>query len=175
MVGMFAHLIVCHVKGSRKYLKLSPVVLLDVRSHGIQTVTGSILRSGNILWNSQVYVLHHLAVSSEQQRHWPDCASAPLLFAYGRNSFPVTWLMILAKIDRCILPTQKTRISLHIHTVISLQWIFCGGQGLTLIGLYKWAATWQNQQNDCAPSEDSEQPRHLLSLVRVFAVRSLGS
>ena len=34
-----------------------------------------------------------------------------------------------------------------------------------------WAATWQNQQNDCAPSEDSDQPGHPLSLIRVFAVR----
>ena len=24
----------------------------------------------------------------------------------------------------------------------------------------KWAATWQNQQSDCAPSEDSDQPGH---------------
>ena len=30
-----------------------------------------------------------------------------------------------------------------------------------------WAATWQNQQSECAPSEDSDQP----SLIRVFAVR----
>ena len=34
-----------------------------------------------------------------------------------------------------------------------------------------WAATWQNQQNDCAPSEDSDQPGHPPSLIRVFAVR----
>ena len=33
-----------------------------------------------------------------------------------------------------------------------------------------WAATWQNQQNECAPSEDSDQPG-LPSLTRVFAVR----
>ena len=32
-----------------------------------------------------------------------------------------------------------------------------------------WAATWQNQQSDCAPSEDSDQPRHPPSLIRVFA------
>ena len=25
-----------------------------------------------------------------------------------------------------------------------------------------WAASWQNQQNDCAPSEDSDQPGHSL-------------
>ena len=34
-----------------------------------------------------------------------------------------------------------------------------------------WVATWQNQQNECAPSEDSDQPGHLPSLIRVFAVR----
>ena len=28
-----------------------------------------------------------------------------------------------------------------------------------------WAASWQNQQNDCAPSEDSDQPGHLPSLI----------
>ena len=32
-------------------------------------------------------------------------------------------------------------------------------------------ATWQNQQNGCAPSEDSDQPGHPPSLIRVFAVR----
>ena len=35
----------------------------------------------------------------------------------------------------------------------------------------RWAATWQNQQSDCAPSEDSDQPGHPPSLIRVFAVR----
>ena len=38
-----------------------------------------------------------------------------------------------------------------------------------------WAATWQNQPNECAPSEDSDEPRHPPSLIRVFAVRSMGS
>ena len=33
-----------------------------------------------------------------------------------------------------------------------------------------WATSWQNQQNDCAPSEDSDQPGQLPSLIRVFAV-----
>ena len=35
-----------------------------------------------------------------------------------------------------------------------------------------WAASWQNQQNDCAPSEDSDQPGHPSSQIRFFAVRS---
>ena len=36
---------------------------------------------------------------------------------------------------------------------------------------YKWAATWQNKQSDCAPSDASDQPGHPPSLIRVFAVR----
>ena len=34
----------------------------------------------------------------------------------------------------------------------------------------KWAATWQNQQCGCAPSEDSDQPGHSTSLIRVFGL-----
>ena len=35
----------------------------------------------------------------------------------------------------------------------------------------RWAATRQNQQSDCAPSEDSDQPGHPPGLIRVLAVR----
>ena len=34
-----------------------------------------------------------------------------------------------------------------------------------------WTATWQTQQNECAPIEDSDQPGHPPSLIRDFAVR----
>ena len=34
-----------------------------------------------------------------------------------------------------------------------------------------WASTWQYQQIVCAPSEDSDQPGHPPSLIRVFATR----
>ena len=40
-------------------------------------------------------------------------------------------------------------------------------------GMTIWAATWQNQQTDCAPSEDSDQPGHLPRLIWVFARRTL--
>ena len=39
----------------------------------------------------------------------------------------------------------------------------CDGKSL-------WAVTWQNQQNVCAHSKDSDQPGHPPSLIRVFAV-----
>ena len=32
-------------------------------------------------------------------------------------------------------------------------------------------ATWQNQQNECVPSKESDQPGHPPSLIRVFDVR----
>ena len=42
---------------------------------------------------------------------------------------------------------------------------------LSIIWSYTiWATSWQNQQNDCAPSEDSDQPGHPPSLIRDFAV-----
>ena len=31
-----------------------------------------------------------------------------------------------------------------------------------------WATTWQNQQSECAPSKDSDQPGHPPSLIRVL-------
>ena len=44
-----------------------------------------------------------------------------------------------------------------------------------VIILYKkWATTWQNQQSDCAPSEDSDQPGHSPSLIRVFPVTNFN-
>ena len=38
-----------------------------------------------------------------------------------------------------------------------------------------WATTWLNQQNECAPSEDSDQPGHPPSLIRVFTVCPMGN
>ena len=50
---------------------------------------------------------------------------------------------------------------------------------LVLCGLcsfkHTWAMTCQSQLNECAPSEDSDQPRHPPSLIRDFAVHSVGS
>ena len=38
-----------------------------------------------------------------------------------------------------------------------------------------WAAAWQPTKQLCAPSEDSDQPGHPHSLIRVFAVCFMGS
>ena len=44
-----------------------------------------------------------------------------------------------------------------------------------MICMIIWAATWQNQQCGCAPSEDSDQPGHPPSLISVFAVCLMGN
>ena len=44
-----------------------------------------------------------------------------------------------------------------------------------LWSICKWAVTQQKQHNECAPSEDSDQPGHPLSLIRVFTLHSMGS
>ena len=63
-----------------------------------------------------------------------------------------------------------------------LIWVFAGRTVILLV--LSWEAhifsttatcTWQNQQNECAPSEDTDQPGHPPSLIRVFAVRPVGS
>ena len=55
-------------------------------------------------------------------------------------------------------------------------WIFYDGiwsyiSANSYFFFYIWATSWQNQQCGCAPSEDSDQPGHMPSLIRVFAVR----
>ena len=58
---------------------------------------------------------------------------------------------------------------------LSLIWVntFCPDQFVPKVRviLHTSATTWQNQQSDCAPSEDSDQPGHPPSLIRAFAVR----
>ena len=34
---------------------------------------------------------------------------------------------------------------------------------------HKWATTWQNQQNECVPSEDSDQPGQSLLCIQWVA------
>ena len=75
-------------------------------------------------------------------------------------------------------------LHLRIMATISQTYVF-EGKDMVQQGFWamlKWAATWQNQENGCAPSEDSDQPGHppsLIrqpghppSLIRVFAVRT---
>ena len=60
----------------------------------------------------------------------------------------------------------------ELFLTLSLCWQVHENNGFTAFIWYNtWAATWQNQQNGCASSEDSDQLGHPPSLIRVFAVR----
>ena len=66
----------------------------------------------------------------------------------------------LAHLKGCL--SQRPPLKAHVCAVLSETSMFT----ITI-----WAAAWQNQQSNCVPSEDSDQPGHLPSLIRVFAVR----
>ena len=74
-----------------------------------------------------------------------------LLVLSCRGSNARDLMIILHKTDICIRSIRKDKANSlkGAHTVF---WQF----------LYIWAATWQKQQNECAPSEDSDQPGHPL-------------
>ena len=62
--------------------------------------------------------------------------------------------------------------SLNLVTIINAtEWQTLVVPDQTAPGAVIWAVTRQNQQNDCVPSEDSDQPGHPPSPIRVFAVR----
>ena len=59
--------------------------------------------------------------------------------------------------------------------VLYCAWLYIFSSSLYHWKTIIWAASWQNQQCGCAPRKDSDQPGHPSSLIRVFAVRSMGS
>ena len=80
----------------------------------------------------------------------------------------IKWTHVLGKLWRWRtgIPTLLTLFRLYNNEVCLEKRALCS---------HIWAATWQNQQNESAPSEDSDQPGHPPSLIKVFAVRSMGS
>ena len=67
--------------------------------------------------------------------------------------------------------TSKLWFNSYIVHVLgtSLQFWLYTAQNIPTTDCIIWATTWQNQQNECAPSEDSDQPGHPPSLIRFFS------
>ena len=85
--------------------------------------------------------------------------------SYSKHSIflgPASWLFEQQHIYCHI--TLKWRSLLKL---VSLEFVQYYVQGCILI---IWGTTWQNQQSDCAPNEDLDQPGHPPNLIRVFAV-----
>ena len=73
-------------------------------------------------------------------------------------NFAVPWLILLA------FPAIICKFYKVIHANLYVLFFF-----------HIWTALWQNQQTDCVPCEDSDQPLHPPSLIRVFTVCSMGT
>ena len=80
------------------------------------------------------------------------------------SSYKVCWIFPFKKYDTSPYGSYcGSKCLINLEHVISKQ---------AMTFLTKWATAWQN---DCVPSKDSDQPGHLPSLIRVFAVCSVGS
>ena len=72
----------------------------------------------------------------------------------------------------CVVEGLQTQIYMRNHRICKenvMDHIF----KITVLKMIR-AASWQNQQNGSAPSEDSDQPGHPPNLFRVFFEESLG-
>ena len=87
-------------------------------------------------------------------------SSAAKLWCYPQNKFysSMQWLFMNAFQCWGILLIQMIRV-------------YCACNRCDERAVSIWATSRQNQQNDCAPSEVSDQSQHPPSLIRVFAVR----
>ena len=101
------------------------------------------------------------------------------MFIDVENTKPLKVHLIQLSVNHCMLLT--VHFQLHCFTSPKLSWELVDNLATSDVNKHGecckmiWAATWQNQQSECAPSEVSAQPGHPPSLIRVFAVRSMGS
>ena len=79
--------------------------------------------------------------------------STPLLFAYDKRQV-FSWYGSYVTVSNLII--EEDTFCLFALLLAERLQFWCWDN---------WATTWQNQQNGCAPSEDSAQPGHLPSLI----------
>ena len=98
-------------------------------------------------------------VRTWQNRFSHDVA---LLSLFLRFLLLVLWLFVHFKDSYVVICWERA------HLLVFRLCCFTLCRPGCLCSLDIWAASWQNKQNDCTPSEDSEHPP---SPIRVFAVR----
>ena len=106
------------------------------------------------------YLSHRRPAKAQASLHIHAVLQEPSLFAcmkYGNRRRVRPKIRHLASLEGCACAFEE--------------WVYGGQKYHNLMTWLKWAATWQNQQNECAPSKDSDQPGHPPSQIGVFAVR----
>ena len=108
-----------------------------------------LLLSQLIRISEELSVLHNDKISFFTK--YTHCAWWKTIFEYDHCLYPIRIRISTIRIDHSQMATSSNT------------------------KFYIWATSRQNQQNESAPSEDSVQPGYPLSLIRVFAVRSMDS
>ena len=110
--------------------------------------------------------------NGKQWRPWSDC-SGSTLFAHTCLSENLHSLQVVSLRDVLLSPSLLDYVS---SKWVNISWKAPQNSKTKSMPQLNsiWAASWQNQRNDCAPSEDTDQPWHPPSLIRFFAVRSMG-
>ena len=113
--------------------------------------------------NTQHYFVYNLlSYCSSHAIHEEQIACVKTWSFFRKNHLPCS--------EACIFISGLDYFVAQFDLVLKYR-AFLGSVFMPLLYVTKWAASWQNQQNGCAPSEDSDQPGHPPSLIIVFAVR----
>ena len=101
-------------------------------------------------------------------------------FAWDRNSYLTHVISFMGRIEKENHLVDSVCIGcIERHVTLSLGWNNCdvtitsnlkmSYADVNFCGEANWAASWQNQQCGYALSEDSDQPGHPPSLIKIFA------
>ena len=108
-------------------------------------------------------ILDHMqsATDRRMQRPKPIC---PLNF-FEVGDIKIVNIVWRLKMQMNLLKALVIALNFHLvkycfTSSFILEWLPSGS-----VAKHKWATTLQNQQNEYAPSEDSDQPGHLPSLI----------
>ena len=103
--------------------------------------------------------------NGKQCRPWSDCSLTWGYIVYPGLSVQILRIITVSGVHENLEAHFKfTKYFLFIVT--QTFWVFSQYLPCILHHILKyfvihiWAATWQNQQNECAPTEDSDQPGH---------------
>ena len=132
----------------------------DSKGRKMALTSLNVYTTSHLLRQTSFYILcHGLPVKILE-------AAVPL----GRWKVSLRWLSM----GCCQIQTTQCN---SLDLILMRLWCWCKSKDSS-IGIhwkYNRAISWQNQQNECAPSKDFDQPGHPPSLISVFAVRLMGS
>ena len=127
--------------------------------HNLISLCSILLQWGNHARTQSLFIS-----SYEQQRLWSEGLRGRAYWSEVCSAYMLLCVSLWAAYYFFFSICRMTR------TIFLLLMCSCVS-GQQLFPQSKWAASWQNQQNDICAQRDSDQPGHPPSLIRAFAVR----